>query len=277
MASRRPIGLLTEERYLIQAQPTGACEALTALGHRVDVRDAGTFFPTGDAGPWLDGVDVVVARGRSRFVLTLLGRSEARGMRTINRRASIASVLNKAEMAAALASADVKTPRTFVGSIEGLAESVSPDNYPLVLKPVFGDNCRGLRVVGSPDDLRGLSWPESIALAQPYLSGDGYDLKLYGIGHEIWAVRKRSPFSGGNGEASTQPTGGRDAELLPLSNALRNLGRSCGRLFGLELFGVDCLETSAGPVVIEVNDFPNYTGVPDADERLARYIISCIG
>ena len=54
---------------------------------------------------------------------------------------------------------------------------------------------------------------------------------------------------------------------------LQNLGRQCSRLFGLELYGVDCLETGNGPVVIEVNEFPNYTSVPQASERLADYVL----
>jgi glutathione synthase/RimK-type ligase-like ATP-grasp enzyme len=37
---------------------------------------------------------------------------------------------------------------------------------------------------------------------------------------------------------------------------------------------VDCVETPAGPVVIEVNDFPNYTGVPGADDALARLVLA---
>ena len=56
-----------------------------------------------------------------------------------------------------------------------------------------------------------------------------------------------------------------------------DLARRCGKLFGLELYGVDCLQTDAGTVVIEVNEFPNYTGVPGADEKLADYVLACAG
>jgi glutathione synthase/RimK-type ligase-like ATP-grasp enzyme len=36
---------------------------------------------------------------------------------------------------------------------------------------------------------------------------------------------------------------------------------------------VDCIETPGGLLVIEVNDFPNYTSVPDADKKLADYVV----
>jgi glutathione synthase/RimK-type ligase-like ATP-grasp enzyme len=93
---------------------------------------------------------------------------------------------------------------------------------------------------------------------------------LYGIGDEVWAVRKPSPF---NQFKPVPANGFPQAELLPLTAGLRDLGWRCRDLFGLELYGVDCIQTAAGLVVIEVNDFPNYTGVPNASEKLADYVI----
>jgi len=41
----------------------------------------------------------------------------------------------------------------------------------------------------------------------------------------------------------------------------------------LDLFGVDCAVQPDGPVVPEVNDFPDRTGVGGADGCLAEYVI----
>ena len=79
-------------------------------------------------------------------------------------------------------------------------------------------------------------------------------------------MRKPSPL----GRNGARPS---SAEVVALSPALRGLARRCGSLFGLELYGLDCLETPEGLVVIEVNEFPNYTGVPKADAKLADYVI----
>jgi ribosomal protein S6--L-glutamate ligase len=143
-----------------------------------------------------------------------------------------------------------------------LAEHVP--SYPLVLKPVFGDNGRGLKVVQTAEELLQLEWEEPMVLAQQYIPSDGYDLKLYAIGDAIWAVRKPSPL------ADLQQG---KAEPVLISQELVALGRQCGELFGLELYGVDCILTPDGPVVIEINEFANYTGVPNANERLAHYVI----
>jgi ribosomal protein S6--L-glutamate ligase len=269
VADRLHIGVLAERRYLAQTQPPGMIAALRARDQAVTVLDPqAAAYRMGDD-RWQGGIDLIVGRGRSWGMLCLLSWAEARGLPTINRRAAIAAVHNKADMAVTLAAGGAPTPRTFLGSHEVLAREIPRDAYPLILKPIFGDNCRGLQVVAAPEQLAQVDWPEPMALAQSYLPTDGYDLKLYGIGNDVWAVRKPSPFN-----PRHEPGGeGPQSQVLPLTPGLADLGRLCGALFGLELFGIDCIQSEAGPLVIEVNDFPNYTGVPEADGRLADYVI----
>ncbi|MFQ5612132.1 MAG: RimK family alpha-L-glutamate ligase [Anaerolineae bacterium] len=262
------VGLLVERRYLTQNQPYGMSAALQARGHQVTLIDPEESFHRFGDDAWLNGFDLIVGRGRSWALLCLLAWAEERGLPTLNRRGAIAAVHSKAEMGVALSAWKVPTPPTFLGRPGVLARKIPEASYPLILKPIFGDNCQGLSIVHSRSELIGLQWPEPVALAQSYLPTDGYDLKLYGIGEEVWAVRKPSPLGAPGAKAPA-----RKAELLPLTPALRKLGRRCGRIFGLELYGVDCIQTPDGPIVIEVNDFPNYTGVPGVDESLADYVL----
>jgi ribosomal protein S6--L-glutamate ligase len=260
------IGVLAEARYLTQSQPTGLSAKLNELGHQITMIDPQkAFYVMGDDG-WFEGLDVIVGRGRSWALLALIGWAETRGALTINKREAIASVHNKAHMSIAFASAGIPIPQTFFGSVEQLAREIPPSSYPIILKPIFGDNSRGLLVINSPEEMAATDWPEPVALAQRYFQTDGYDLKLYGIGDEIWAVRKASPFN-----ARKEGQESKDG-LAPITPELTDLGRRCGRLFGLDLFGVDCIETEDGVLVIEINDYPNYTNVPDANERLAEYV-----
>jgi ribosomal protein S6--L-glutamate ligase len=260
------IGILAEARYLIQNQPTGLSAQLQSEGHEVTVVDPQkAFYVMGD-NRWFDGLDLIVGRGRSWALLALLGWAERSGMVTLNRQSAIAAVHNKAQMSIALAAGKLPIPLTFFGSIEYLAKEIKPESYPIILKPIFGDNSHGLLVVDNSEDLTKVQWPEPVALAQCYFSTSGYDLKLYGIGNEICAVRKRSPFN--------QPQAELEEGIITLTPELEDLGRRCGRLFDLDLFGVDCIETENGPLVIEINDYPNYTNVPQANERLASYVLS---
>jgi ribosomal protein S6--L-glutamate ligase len=261
---RLRIAILAEERYLLQAQPQGMSTALQAEGHDVTLIDADAYEVADGKG--LNAFDLIVVRGRSWSVLALLSLAEWCGKPVLNSRASIAAVHNKADMAIALADGKVRTPRTFVGRVESLSKCVPEACYPLILKPIFGDNASGLQIVDSSRSLHNLQWPDEAALAQQYLANDGYDIKLYGVGDALWVVRKNSPLNVSRKARAS-------AELLPLTPEFESLGRRCARLFGLHLYGVDCILTPAGPVVIEVNEFPNYSGVPDADRTLARYAI----
>jgi len=258
------IAILAEQRYLNQAQPEGMRAALRAQGHDVTLVVAGAFEAAGSLG--LDRFDLIVVRGRSWSLLARLAAAESCARPILNPRSAIAAVHNKADMAVTLAEGGVPTPRTFIGRLADLANVVPATCYPLILKPIFGDNASGLRLVNTSHALRSLQWPEETALAQHYLPNDGFDIKLYGIGEDVWAVRKRSPLAG-PGRTQTK------VELLPPTPEFEALGRRCARLFGLHLYGVDCLQTPGGPLVIEVNEFPNYTGVPDADRALAHYAI----
>ena len=264
--------MLREARYAKQAQPAGLIAALRAADATVVVVQPD---PPGEAGTvreplheLIRSAAVVVARGRSAGVLDALRIAGRAGIPVVDAAEAVAGVRDKAAMAAVLTQAGVPTPATFVASVRRLSEQVPMAAYPLIMKPVYGDNGRGLRVVDTPEELKALSWPEQPALAQSYLPGDGVDLKVYVIGEHMTAVHKPSPF--------TPCVSGRE-ETVPADRRLRRLARRCGRLFGLTVYGVDFLETNRGPVVVEINDFPNFTAVADADVLLAEHVLSRAG
>jgi ribosomal protein S6--L-glutamate ligase len=266
------VGLVVENRYLSQQQPKGLISALQARGHQVMVIDPeAAAYRVGDDG-WLDGMEVIVGRGRSVGLQYLLKWAEAKGKPTINPTEAIAAVLNKAEMTMALVAAGIPTPMAFLGSIPELMRSIPESCYPITLKPIFGDNCRGIFFADSPGDLLNMSGPDAVVLAQQFVANEGYDLKLYGIGKDVWAVRKPSclaktlPY-----HFTTQEM--KSSTLVSMADDMKSLALRCAEIFGLELYGVDCIETREGLQVIEVNDYPNYTGIPGVDEHLADYII----
>jgi ribosomal protein S6--L-glutamate ligase len=258
------VGVLVERRYRCQAQPAGLCAELERHGHRTHLIDPEEICRVGATG-WLKDVDVVVPRGRSAGLLALVKHAEQRGVPVVNGGGAIRSVHNKLDMAVALIADGIPTPDTFAAPLPRLAEEIPPDDYPLVLKPLFGDNGHGLALAWDAEELARIDWPEPIAFAQRFVSNGGWDLKLYGIGGDVWAVCKPSPFIAPAAYA-------RRPAAVELTPELITLARRCGDLFGLELYGVDCIETADGPLVIEVNEFPNYTAVSEADERLVAQV-----
>jgi ribosomal protein S6--L-glutamate ligase len=258
------VGVLVEVRYLRQRQPAGLCAELRRRGHGLRRIDPEQLCRVGST-DWLANVDVLVPRGRSIGLLAALKCAEYNGVPVVNTRRAIGSVHNKIDMTVALVAAGIPTPETYAASLEQLLHGVPAGSYPLVLKPAFGDNGNGLAVAPDAAQLARLSWREPIALAQRLVPNDGFDLKLYVIGSDVWAVRKPSPL------AAARDRGRAPTPVEPTPE-LAALARRCGKLFGLELYGVDCIETADGPLVLEVNEFPNYTGVVEADERIADLV-----
>lgn len=256
-----PVWILTDVRYEAQRMPGALTAALVARG--VDARTVvaervGPHVPGGPPWPGLRRGDAVVARARSPWALALVRAAERYGAVSVLPSAAVESVRDKAVAAAILAQAGVPTPPTWVaGSVEDL-RALPAGAFPLLLKPVYGDNARGIRLVRGVGDLPRSS-DESVVVAQRYVDGAGDDLKLYVAGTRVWGVRRPSPLTG-----SAAP-----GTAVPVDQPLRDLARTCADTFGLTLAGVDVLVTAAGPLVVDVNDFPNYTGVGEAPEALA--------
>jgi ribosomal protein S6--L-glutamate ligase len=51
---------------------------------------------------------------------------------------------------------------------------------------------------------------------------------------------------------------------VPVTPVFQDLVKGCREEFGLILFGLDVLESTNGPVIVDVNEFPNYTGIDEA-------------
>jgi glutathione synthase/RimK-type ligase-like ATP-grasp enzyme len=269
------IAILAERRHLENRAIVEARKALQETGCEVPlvVPDAGRLFdiPT-EAPPW----DAVLSRGRDIAGLGLLSAASALGVIAINTPRSIDLVRNKIAMQAVLLEHGLPLPRTWFAADASVFRQIPAERYPLVVKPYDGDGSRGLSLLAEPSDveeLPTLSGPKSLYLAQEYLETDGYDIKLYGIGARVWAVRKPSPVSFPEaGPAIMKSSKG--AELMDLSAQLRDIALTCGRACGLELWGVDVAMTPKGPSVIEVNDFPTYSAVPEAGGEIARYALT---
>jgi ribosomal protein S6--L-glutamate ligase len=103
-------------------------------------------------------------------------------------------------------------------------------------------------------------------VVQPFLRGDGWDTKLWAIGDELFAARRRS---------SLAPVSKRrdvPIALRDLPPGTVELARDVGAAFDLQLFGVDVIVTPTGPCAVDVNPFPGYRGAPNGAEALASFI-----
>ncbi len=263
------IWILTDSRYLAQRMPSALIDWLRAEWQepRVIVADEGPVLS--HVAPLVDPVvlsawsglrvgDLVVARSRHPLALALLDEADARGARTLNAPQAVHRVRDKATCALALARRGLPIPRTLIVQHPSDLAALPESAFPIVVKPVYGDNARGVRVVASPEELGPSEGGGELLLAQAYVDTEGFDVKLYVAGDHVWATRRPSPLLA----PDAPPT------RVPVTPGLRAIAEGCRAEFGLRLFGVDVLESESGLEIVDVNDFPNYTGVDEATEAI---------
>lgn len=274
MTSQPTIAIIAERRHLENRSLGDARAAFQAAGYAVVLVVPGSeqLFDIPSRPPrW----DAVLSRGRDLSGLALLAAVSRLGVLAFNTPQSIELVRNKIAMQAVLLQYGLPVPPTWFASETAVFRQVPENLFPLVIKPFDGDGARGLWLLTRPEDterLPPLRADRSVYLAQQFLETDGSDLKLYGIGTRTWAVRKPSPVRfEGPGPAYPQRTEG--AEIVDLDAQLRDIASTCGRACGLDLWGVDVAMTPSGPFVIEVNDFPSYSAVPDAGALIAEHVL----
>jgi ribosomal protein S6--L-glutamate ligase len=268
------IGCIFDQRYLRQELPGALIELLRGAGAGVDVLSTGggSFDPRRGVFRGADGVerqlgafDGIVARGRDSLGLAMLCYADAAGVPAINTHAATRRVRNKVHMAIALERAGVPAaPTTLAADVSALAD-LPEQWFPLVLKATYGDNSQGLRIVRRREDLGDIHWEDDVVVAQHYLPNEGFDLKLYVCGDCVCGVRKPSPFNADRGAPAC---------AARVDDLVKDLALRCGQVFGLEVYGVDAVETRDGLAVIEVSEFPNFSGVPNAARCIADHVLA---
>lgn len=205
--------------------------------------------------------DLYLLRSNTELSLSIAGVLYTQGARLLNPYPSCVAIKDKIIASHILQAAGIQTPRSWVtGDLNLLFPIV--EKIPLIVKPSRGFHGRDIHIVSTSKDLVNIASIEEPMLVQEYVKGTGEDLKIYVIGKGVFATRKAfSPSS------FTRP-----GQPCTISKEVRNIALRCGEVFGLGLYGLDIIESSNGPVVVDVNYFPGYKGIPNAAALLADYI-----
>jgi ribosomal protein S6--L-glutamate ligase len=258
---------IIEAQYRNESMPMVVVDQLLQWGHEVDLLEPDKRATCLSDLAKQDYDAYVLKTVSDGPGLSILEAAEAVGLPTINTSRSIRQVRDKAIATAVVQAHGLPIPLTYFLAHPGLLEQIPEEDYPLVVKPTNGSSCRGIYRVESPAALATLQIAqahESFFLAQRYVENTGFDIKVYVVGTKVYAVAKRSPL---------HPEVEVDKRPVPLTLELRKLALQVGSLFGLDLYGLDVVETAHGPVVVDINDFPSYGQVPRAVELVASHIL----
>lgn len=254
---------ILEERYAHKPMPMVIADQLQQWGHEIDILQPYAAV-TSLTDLSLTRYDAYVLKTVSDGPgLTILEAAEAVGIPTINNSRAIRLVRDKAVAVAFAQARGLPIPTTyFVGHPRALLE-VPEEIYPVVVKPSNGTSLQDIHLVHTPAEMRQIEFDEhTYYLAMHYVENTGYDIKLYVTGQEVHAIQKSSPLHGEVQEYE-----------IPVTREMLKIARRVGQLFGLDLYGVDVLETPQGLVIVDINDFPSFYGVPRKVSSVAEYIL----
>jgi ribosomal protein S6--L-glutamate ligase len=241
-----------------------------ARQHEVAVYDADTLPAGYGSEPGLqEPPDVVLLKSRSPQARQVARTAERAGSLVVNPPDSTAAALDRAATAAALDRARVPAPRSWsIPALRDLAVDGAELPVPLVLKSRTSSRRDLVRLVTSRTELLALvpEWGEEPVVAQEFAANDGFDIKMWVIGGDLSAARRRS--------ALESLDKSRDEHLDPADLPAEWIGaaRDAGAALGLRLYGVDLLITEGRPVVVDVNPFPGFRGAREPAESLLRFL-----
>jgi tetrahydromethanopterin:alpha-L-glutamate ligase len=237
------------------------CGMATASPSGLMIEGFGTTLPDALVVRTMSGgsFEAVTLRLGILHALRELGVTVWNDARTIER------CVDKSMTSFLLARAGIPTPATWtIESYEqayATAERETAEG-PLVLKPLFGSQGRGLRLIHTPEDLPKIEeTPGRVYYLQRFVGvkrQDGYhDFRILVVqGRVIAAMRRHSPHW-----VTNIKRGGRPVAVV-LNEEMKTLALKAATAVGANFVGVDMVYgTDDRPAVLEVNSMPAWSGL----------------
>ena len=152
----------------------------------------------------------------------------------------------------------------------------SPDNVKQLIREVGGaplvikllEGTQGIGVVlaetqkAAESVIQGFMGLKANILVQEYIKESaGADLRCFVVGNKVIAAMRRQAQPG---EFRSNLHRGGTATLVKLSPAERQCAVKAAKIMGLNVCGVDLLQSERGPLVMEVNSSPGLRGIEEA-------------
>lgn len=267
-------------------------EAGQARGHEVDVIDTLHCYmditssrPTvryyGEELPVYDAVVPRIGASVTFYGTAVVRQFEMMGTFSVNESVAISRSRDKLRSLQLLSRKGIGLPRTgFAHKPDNIRDLIrNVGGAPLVIKLLEGT--QGIGVVLADTNKAAESIIEAFMglnaniLVQEFIAeAGGADIRCLVVDGRVVAAMKRQAKEG---EFRSNLHRGGTAELVRLSAAERATAVSAAKVMGLNVCGVDILQSQRGPVVMEVNSSPGLEGIETATQKdVAAMIIRFI-
>ncbi|MEZ9441344.1 30S ribosomal protein S6--L-glutamate ligase [Vibrio atlanticus] len=259
-----------------------------ARGHQVDVIDTlhcdidiASNNPKirymGEELPQYDAVIPRIGASITFYGTAVVRQFEMMGTFCINESVAISRSRDKLRSLQLLSRKGIGLPKTGFASrpdkIQDLIKNVG--GAPLVIKLLEGT--QGIGVVLAETNKAAESVIEAFMglkaniLVQEFIEeANGADIRCFVVGNKVIAAMKRQA---GEGEFRSNLHRGGTAQLVKLTKEERATAINAAKIMGLNLCGVDILQSKNGPVVMEVNSSPGLEGI---EKSTGKYVADMI-
>ena len=273
-AERLAIVILSRNRKLYSTRRL--VEAAKAHGHRPKVldtllcdlvlarREPRIFYK----GEEVTGVDVVIPRiGASitGYGLSVVNQFDMMGVPVLNNSIPIARSRDKLRALQLLSRFGIDIPRTVMcryrEEVPLAVEQVG--GLPCIVKLLQGTQGVGVLIANSMSEVEGMLdtlWTlgQEILLQELIVESRGKDVRALVVGDRVGAAMRRTAREG---EFRSNLHRGGEGEPVELSREYAEAAVKAVRVIGLEVAGVDMLESREGPKIMEVNSSPGFEGL----------------
>jgi len=267
-------------------------EAAEARGHEVRVLDALRCYMNissnkpmlhyrGEDLPTYDAVIPRIGASITFYGTAVLRQLEMMGVYPVNESVAVTRSRDKLRSLQLLSRKGIGMPVTgFANSPDDIQDLIKMvGGAPLVIKLLEGT--QGIGVVLAETKKAAESVIEAFLglnaniMVQEYIKeAGGADIRCFVVGGKVVAAMKRQ---GAEGEFRSNLHRGGTAKLIKLTPEERKTAVRAAQIMGLNVAGVDILQSKRGPVVMEVNSSPGLEGIEKSTGKdIADIIISFI-
>ncbi|MDP6156258.1 MAG: hypothetical protein QF682_09035 [Candidatus Thermoplasmatota archaeon] len=101
---------------------------------------------------------------------------------------------------------------------------------------------------------------------QEYLGEKSEVYKAYVIGAKVFCLKVTGPLDG------LEPSMKHSTKVIELPADIQKIIREIGEEFQMNVYGVDFFHSGGEIIVIDINDFPSFRGIPNAVEMICEFI-----
>ncbi|HXN40510.1 MAG TPA: RimK family alpha-L-glutamate ligase [Myxococcaceae bacterium] len=284
---RKVIAILSRKRSLYSTRRL--VEAATIRGHRAIVLDTlrCTLVLVPHApriiyrGVELRGIQVAIPRiGASitGYGIQVVNHLDMMGVPVLASSGSIARSRDKLRCLQLLSRFGVDIPRTVMAhdrsNVARLVEEVG--GLPAIIKLLRGTQGVGVMLASSMAEVQSALntfWQlgHEIFLQEFVRESEGRDVRALVVGDRVVGAMRRTAKKG---EFRSNLHRGGEGTPIELPKAYADAAVKAARIIGLEIAGVDMLESATGPKIMEVNSSPGFRGLEEATRKdIAGWII----